>query len=189
MAALCYLIVGSVVATGSFSLSVGNVAIPKGSTAKTQVTVTPSGGYGGEVMWSLTQTGGSSTPLSGCYAIEPLVVNNISTATLTLGVGFACNASPSYRGRLQLGTPRKTQSTLLPGSMYAGLLLCGCLAAYRRRWRGMLLLALALGATVAGPVACGGGGSSSGSTAGASSPSTQPQLLPVTPWFLQAKIP
>ena len=166
------ILVGSVMATGSFSLSVGNVAIPNGSTAKTQVTVTPSGGYDGEVVWSLAQTGGSSTPLSGCYAIEPLVVNNISTATLTLGVGSACNAKPSYRGRLPLGTPRKAQSTLLPGSMYAGLLLCGCLAACRRRWRGMLLLALALGAAVAGPVACGGGGSSSGSTAGASSPTT-----------------
>ncbi len=163
------ILVGSIVASGSFSLSVGNMAIPNGSTGKTQVTVTPSGGYGGEVLWSLALTGGSSTPLSGCYGIEPLVVNNISTATLTIGVGAACNASPTSRGRLQLGAPRKAQSTLPAGSVYAGLLLCGCLAARRRRGRSMLLFVLALGATVAGPVACGGGGSSGGSTAGTSS--------------------
>jgi hypothetical protein len=143
------------------------------------VTVTPSGGYGGEVLWSLAVSGGSSTPLSGCYAIQPLVVNNISTATLTLGVGAACNASPSYRGRFQLGAPRTAQNTLPMETVYAGLLLCGCLAASRRRWRSMLLLALALGAAVAGPLACGGGGSSSSSTAGAP-PSTTPASTPAS---------
>jgi Pro-kumamolisin, activation domain len=171
------LLVGSLEASGSFHVAAGNVTVVNGSTGTTQVTVTPSGGYNGEITWtSLNVTSSSAaTPLSGCYEIAPLVVNNVSSETLTLGVGSACNASPSYR-KFQKGEAPKVQSSLPLRGIYAGLLLCGCLATRRRKWRGMLLLLLMLGAVVAGPMGCGGGGSSSSSasTGNGSSTSSTP---------------
>jgi subtilase family serine protease len=155
---------GSVEAGGSFNVVAGNVTIANGGTGTTQITVTPSGGYNGEIMWSSLNVTSSTatTPLTGCYEIAPLIVNNVSSETLTLGVGSACSASPSYR-KVQKGTAPEVQSSLPLRGIYTGLLLCGCLVARRRRWRGMLPLLLVLGAVVAGPVGCGGGGSSAGS--------------------------
>jgi subtilase family serine protease len=169
--------VGSVEASGSFNVSAGNLTVANGSTGTTQISVTPSGGYNGEIMWSSLNVTSSSaaTPLTGCYEIAPLVVNNVSSETLTLGVGSACSASPSYR-KFQKGATPEVQSRLPLRGIYAGLLLCGCLAARRRKWRGMLLLLWTLGAVVAGPMGCGGGGSSSSSvsTGNGSSTSSTP---------------
>jgi hypothetical protein len=168
------LLVGSLEASGSFNVAAANLTVANNSTGTTQITVTPGGGYSGEIVWSsLDVTGSSSaTPLTGCYEIAPLVVNNVSSETLTMSIGSACSASPSYR-KVQKGAAPKVQSSLPLNGIYAGLLLCGCLAGRRRRWRGMLLLLLALGVTVAGPLGCGGGGSSTGSgNAGGSSSTT-----------------
>jgi hypothetical protein len=167
------LLVGSLEAGGSFNVAAGNVTVANGSTGTTQVTVTPSGGYNGKITWtSLNVTSSSAaTPLAGCYEIAPLVVNNVSSETLTLGVGSACSASPSYR-KFQKGATPEVQSSLPLRGISAGLLLCGCLAARRRKWRGMLLLLWTLGAVLAGPMGCGGGGSSSSSASSGNGSST-----------------
>jgi hypothetical protein len=97
--------VGNVVASGGISLTAGNLTIANGSTGSTQITVTPSGGYNGRIVWSLSVTGSSNTSssLTACYAIDPLLVNSISTTNLTIGIGTACE-SPQPAGRAALRT-------------------------------------------------------------------------------------
>jgi subtilase family serine protease len=174
-------LVGSVEASGTFTLAAPGLTIAANGTGTTTVTVTPAGGYDGELTWTLAITGGSTTPLNGCYKIQPTVVNNITTANLSLGVGTACQAaSPSYRGQFksmgaQQSTARPAPQPGLPaGAAYAVLLLCGCLAGGRRTCRNLLLLiVLVLGAMAAGPMGCGGGnGSGSGTTTPPPSTST-----------------
>jgi hypothetical protein len=168
--------VGDVLASGGMSLSAGSLTIANGSTGSTQVTVTPSGGYNGWVVWSLSVTGTSSTNITGCYSIESLPVNNISTTTLTMGTGAACSSAlPAYRG--QFRSHRTLVSRDAQGhwrgaranAVYMSLLLCGCLTGRRRKWRSSLLLVI-LTLVVAGAnlIGCGGGGNST------SQPSTPP---------------
>jgi subtilase family serine protease len=165
-------VVGSVEASGTFTLAAPGLTIAANGTGTTTVTVTPAGGYDGELTWTLGITGGPTTPLNGCYKIQPTVVNNITTANLSLGVGTACqSASPSYRGQFKaVGAQQSTASPVqqrgLPAeAAYAVLLLCGCVARGRRTWRSLfLLIVLVLGAMAAGPMGCGGG-SGSGSAA------------------------
>ena len=140
-------LVGSVEATGGFSLAAANLTIPKNSSGTTEVTATPSGGYNGKIVWSLNVTGGSTVPLTGCYAIKPLVVNNISMATLKIGVGTACSGA-APQSRLQSGVaPQAQQRSSTRQGAFMGLLLCAGLLCSRRRWR-LLLPALLLMVTV-----------------------------------------
>ncbi|MGC2399042.1 MAG: S53 family peptidase [Acidobacteriaceae bacterium] len=176
-------VVGTVVATGDFSVAVGNLTVPNNSTGATQVTVTPNGGYDGEVMWSLAVTGGSGASLTGCYTLEPLVVNNVSSEALAIGVGSACNsASPSYQGHFRAGRDRAQADAMPleqdPGmpskGACAGILLCGCLAAWRRKWSAPLLVILTLCVSMAAPMGCGGASGNSTGTNTSSGSTTTP---------------
>jgi subtilase family serine protease len=162
------LLVGNVRATGSISLAMGNLTIANGKSGSTQVTVTPSGGYNGRLVWSLTATGNTAN-LSACYTIASLPVNNVSTTQLTLGVGTACNsASPARREdllpldtrrSLAKNTPQAHWRSTPAAALYASLLICGLFA--RRRRRITLLLAL-VSLTSIGVGLTGCGGSSGG---------------------------
>jgi len=163
-------LVGSVLATGGMTLNAANLTVTSGSTGSTQVTVTPSNGYEGRVVWSLAATGPSN--LSGCYSIASLLVNGVSTTNLTIGLGKACtSALPSNRpafqriGQSALVAPHGTNLANRANCVYALLLMCGCLAGARRRSRlsrfmviGSLLI---VGANV---IACGGGSNSGAAT-------------------------
>jgi hypothetical protein len=95
-------LVGNVIASGGFSLSAGNLTVANGGSGSTQVTVTPTGGYSGRVVWSLAFSGSSSGNLAACYAINSPVGSGTSTTTLTVGIAAACNASlPAERGNLR----------------------------------------------------------------------------------------
>ncbi|HXP11875.1 MAG TPA: protease pro-enzyme activation domain-containing protein, partial [Acidobacteriaceae bacterium] len=63
--------VGNVMASGGMTLSAANLTVANGSTGSTKVTVTPTGGYNGRMVWSLSATvaAGSSSNLTACYAI------------------------------------------------------------------------------------------------------------------------
>ena len=180
-------LVGSVEASGSFSLAATNLTIAANSTGSTVVTVTPGGSYDGKVTWSLAVTAGP-TSLGGCYQIEPVVVSNVTTAKLLLGLGTACQSpAPSVRGqfraldgRAQLGgAPQIPHGGLPAGAAYAVLLLCGCVARGRR---GMLLIVLTLCVVAAGPMGCGGGGGSSAGTS--TSPSSGTPTPKVTTYTM-----
>jgi hypothetical protein len=159
--------VGNVLATGSLSLAVGNLTIANGSTGSTQITVTPSAGYNGRLVWSLSYTG-SSTNLTACYTIPSLAVNNTSTTKLMIGIGTACSStSAAERAVFQplgqrasandrfYGNQRSTLATIA----YASLLICALLGGRRGRVRLPLLLAVACFTSVsAGLMGCGGGG-------------------------------
>jgi hypothetical protein len=125
----------------------------------------------------------SSTSLTGCYSIAPLLVDSISTTQLKMGTGAACNSAlPAYRGQFRVLSHRALVSGDMQGqrrgvpakAVYMSLLLFGCLAGRRRKWRSSLLLVILLlpvaGATLIG---CSGGGnnSSTSTTTTPSSPS------------------
>lgn len=95
-AATYAVLVGDVVASGGFNLTANNLAIASGGTGSTQITVTPTGGYSGRVLWSLSAS--SSTGNSGlCYGIASPAVNGISATTLTIGNGSACSSRIACR--------------------------------------------------------------------------------------------
>jgi hypothetical protein len=182
--------VGNVVASGGMTLSAGNLTVANGSTGSTKVTVTPTGGYNGRIVWSLTATASSNpySDLSACYSIGSLPVNGSSTTELTIGIGTACGAAaPSngaaFRTLNQRALPRgKAQaewSSTRAAGIYACVLLCGCFVGWRRKSPFsltvivILLLPLA-GASLAG---CGGGSDSKGSSTTTSSATTYTLVL------------
>lgn len=171
--------VGSVLASGGITLSAGNLTVANGASGTTQVTVTPTAGYSGTVVWSLSATSGSAN-LTACYVIAPLTVNNISTTQLKIGIGTACNsASPAVRGNFQTigrsglasnASPADWQS--IPSKiLYASILLCASFARRRSRVGVPLLLALAaLTFAFTSLTGCGGGGGGASN----SNPTTTP---------------
>ncbi|HEY6414117.1 MAG TPA: protease pro-enzyme activation domain-containing protein [Edaphobacter sp.] len=174
--------VGNVLASGGMSLAAGNLTIANGGTGSTQVTVTPSGGYNGNVVWSLSATSNTAnTALTACYLIDSLPVSNTSTTKLTIGIGTACNSPlPAERANFRsLGQRASTGDGTPAGrcnrpatAMYASLLICGLLVGRRHRIRLQLLLAIAfLTVTSLSLTGCGGGGNNTGTpTTGTSTP-------------------
>jgi subtilase family serine protease len=183
--AIYSVMVGNVVASGGVTLSAGNLTIANGSTGSTQVTVTPTGGYNGRIVWSLAATASSnkSSPLTACYAIVSLPVNGISTTNLTIGIGTACQSAlpadrTEFRTLAQRALPNgKTQarwpSTSVTGT-YACVLICGCLVGWRRKRRLSLLLLVILFLPFAGLnlIGCGGGGANNTGTSTPTSSAT-----------------
>ena len=174
-------LVGNVQATGGITLSAGNLTLANNASGSTQVTITPSGGYYGRLVWSLSATGTGSAPLSGCYAIPSLLVAGATTTVnLAIGVGTACkSALPANHADFRVSGQHARANTDLPLRhrlpVYACLLICGCLAGLRgkgKRLSSLLLLVLLLPVICTILIACGGGGSSS--SGGSSSTTTTP---------------
>ena len=174
--------VGNLLASGSMSLAAGNLTIANGSSGSTQVTVTPSAGYNGRVVWSLASSGGSDN-LTACYVIASLPVSNVSTTQLTIGTGTACNSSspaehqdlrPLGRRALPTGETQVHWRSTPATAVYATLLICGMLARRRRRIGVPLLLALiSLTFAAAGLAGCSsGGGNNTGTSTTTPSSST-----------------
>jgi subtilase family serine protease len=166
--------VGNVTASGGMTLNAGNLTIANGSTGSTKVTVTPTGGYNGRIVWSLAATASSnpSSNLTACYSIASLPVNGISTANLMIGIGTACQSAAPASGSdfriLRQSTPpdSKTRahwnSTTTTG-VFACALIGGCLVGSRRKWRLLpgVVVVLLLPLAGANMMGCGGGGASS----------------------------
>jgi subtilase family serine protease len=177
------LLVGNVTATGSFSVTAGNLTVANGSTGSTQIAATPSGGYTGRVVWSLAATTTSTSATSTvCYSIGQPTTSNLNAAALTIGVGSACNSvTPADRSNLRPVNSRAASKQETPSpwrktpqiAFYAGLILCGSLAGWRRKALLPLLLPAAL-LTFASIALIGCGGSSnSGSGSSTPPPSTK----------------
>jgi hypothetical protein len=164
--------VGDGLATGGLTLNVANLTVSNGSTGSTLVTATPTGGYDGRVVWSLSEN--ATDNISGCYRISSLVVNNVSTTQLEIGVGSACNtAASNSREAFHKISKRSVVSSntgdlwrgARPRSLYVCLLITGFVfAGGRKRQRSLLMAILLLPVLGANTVGCGGGSSNSGTT-------------------------
>src|ERR1700733_6474389 len=171
--AIYSVLVGNVKASGGFSLAGNNLTIANGSTGSTQITVTPTGGYDGRVLWSVSASSNAST-LESCYEIGSPLVSKTTTTTLTIGLGSACNSAlPAARGNLRSFGARASakeedppRGNNEPGiALFAGLLLCGSLKARRRATRPLLRSVIAVLTVVSlGLTGCGGGASKGTST-------------------------
>jgi subtilase family serine protease len=174
-------LVGNVQATGGITLSAGNLTLANNASGSTRVTITPSGGYYGRLVWSLSAKG--TSPLTGCYAIPSLVVaGTTTTVNLAIGVGNACkSALPANHADFKISGQHARANTNLPIRhdlpVYACLLLCGCLAVLRRKGKhlsSLLLLVLLLPVICTILIACGGGGSSSSGGSSSTTTTTTP---------------
>lgn len=185
--------VGTFTASGTIALSAANLTVANNSTGTTKITITPAGGYNGQLTWTLAEVSGPSTALTACYTVQSSAVNGPTTATLNLGTGTACSSSSSNARRaitsLKSATSNSTSNSggsasskapapaphASPASIVAcaGLLLLTPFALRRRRLPISLLAAIALFAVAcAGLSGCGGNTSSSssnGSSSGSSS--------------------
>lgn len=164
-------LVGNVVASGGFSLSAGNLTVANGGSGSTQVTITPTGGYNGRIVWSLTSSN-STGNLTACYSIASPVVNGTSTTKLTIGIGSNCSSSsPAERRNLRPVGPLASLKGENPSPwrrtpkipVFASLLICGSLI---QKWRTKrFALALAVTLLTVGSLSltgCGGAKSSDG---------------------------
>jgi subtilase family serine protease len=173
------LTVGSSSASGSITVSAGNLSVANNSTGTTQITVTPSGGYNGRVVWSLSATAASAgaPQLSGCYWINPLLVNNTITTQLKMGVGSACSTvQPQARIAVQTAQARGPVDLLsgrrgIPaGALYVAFVFGGMLGMKRRRWPSLLGVAIAALVLSAGLTGCGGSSGNTGSSNSSGNP-------------------
>ena len=147
------------------------------------MTVTPTGGYNGRMVWYLTATvaAGNTSNLTACYAIPSLVVSGISTANLTIGTGSACESAAPTSGAafrtlsqytLPNGKTRAHWSGTSTTGVYACALICGCLVGSRRKWRlSLLLVVLFLSLAGANLIGCGGGGANNSTSPPSATPS------------------
>jgi subtilase family serine protease len=176
--------VGNVVATGGISLSAGNITMSNNSTGSAAVTITPNGGYNGELTWSLSITGGGSQTL--CYVVKAPTIVGTTTGTVYIGAGTTCSSpsptgarAPSPVQRTSVEHPKVPHSRKAPAvATFAALLLCGALPSRRRRKLLPVLSTVLLAILAVTLTGCGGGSSSGGGGGGGSS--SRPQVYTVT---------
>jgi hypothetical protein len=182
-------LVGSVIPAGNITLSANNLSLADNGSGSTQVTITPSGGYSGALTWSSSYTGGTVAQTL-CYTVQSRSVNGPTTATLSMGVGTACGASPAVSRapssvqRSSLQQPSKPGFHRTPAAAtILALLFCGLLPSQRRRKLLPLLSTAVLAVLAITLTGCGGGsGTGSGGTGGGGGNGTgpQPQVYTIT---------
>lgn len=161
--AIYSVMVGNVTASGGFTLSAGNVTVANGGTGSTQILVTPSGGYTGRILWSISATSSTGGP-DYCYNIGSEPVNGPTTIKLGLGVGTGCNSSlPSPDARASVGAAgngggRSAWGGTSKIAICMGLLLFGLGGRRRMRLRARLLAVVLLAVMGVGLNGCGGNG-------------------------------
>jgi hypothetical protein len=132
----------------SFSMSGTPLTLTAGGTGTSTITVTPSGGFTGQISLtcSASPSDFSGTPI--CSAVNPPPISGTSpvTATITL------TTSPNTMSKLTPGGP----STLRLGGTALACLLCCCLLPTRRRRLKTLLSLLLLSFTLAATQGCSG---------------------------------
>jgi Bacterial Ig-like domain (group 3) len=176
-------LVGTVTATGSFTVNASNLTVANGSQGSVPISATPAGGYSGRVAWSLSATTTNGTA-EVCYFISPSTTSNPNAATLNIGVGSKCSSTaPAERSSFRTLTshtssknenssPWRDTSGLV---VCASLIACGSFFTRKRKLSPSLWLAIALTVASLGFSGCGGsGGSGGGSSSGGSGNTTPP---------------
>lgn len=183
--------VGNVLATGNVSLSAQNLIVSNNNSNSTKVTITPNGGYTGQLTWSLAVTGGNVSETL-CYQVDAPSINGPATATILIGAGTACSAplptssiSPSNVQRTSVKKPAPLPSRKAPAAAtFLAFLLCGLFPARRTRKLLPVLSIAVLSIVALGVTGCGGvsgtvGGAGSSGT-GSTNPVPQAYTLTVT---------
>jgi hypothetical protein len=154
----------TVVAPG-FQISGSSVTVSKGSAGTSTVTVTPSGGFTGNVALTAAIT---SSP-SGAQYLPTLSFGTTSAVSIT--------GSTAQTATLTISTTAATSGALVypvrPGSRWyasggtaLACILLFCVPMRRRGWRAVFGVLALLFALAGGMLACGGGGGSGGGGGG-----------------------
>jgi hypothetical protein len=186
--AILPILVGSVTATGTFTVIAANLTVANGSQGSIPISATPAAGYSGRVAWSLAATTTNGTA-EVCYVISPSS-SNPNAATLTIGVGSICSSTaPAERSNFrtlasQASSKKENSSPWRSTSgavVCAGLIACGSLFTRRRKLSLSLWLAIVLiTAASIGISGCGGSGSSGGSSGGTGNTTPPPNATTYT---------
>jgi hypothetical protein len=155
--------------TPSFAISVSALTIKAGATTgnTTTITVTPAGGFTGNVVLTAQITSGPGEtqyfPTLSFGATSPVSITGTSVGSATLTVSTTASTSSA------LAYP-KVPARRWPaaGGMTLACILFFGIPVRRRKWRKMSVLFLSIGIITLGIVGCGGGAVSStgGTTAG-----------------------
>lgn len=173
--------VGTVIATGSFALSVQDISLASNGSGSTQVTVTPSGGYDGFLTWTMSITGGTVST-NYCYLIDAAPISGITTGTVHLGVGTICNSPTGLQSRSTVqrssaAYPPAPRAARIPAAAVLAFLLVGVFPSRRRKLLPVLAV-IALAALPVTLIGCGGSGGDGGGGGGNNNP--PPQVYTVT---------
>ena len=176
-------LIGSVIPSGTFSLSANNLALSSNTSGSTALTITPSGGYNGALTWTVTVTGGT-VATTYCYLVDTPTINGTTTGTLHFGVGSACSSPSSLHvvspvQRSSKTSPPASHAARLPAAAVLALLLFG-LRPSRCRKILPLLSVLVLATIPFALIGCGGGSSNSSSSGGGGITAPQAQVYTVT---------
>lgn len=155
-----------------FALSSGAaITVSRGATTgnTTTITVTPSGGFTGNVTLAAVLTsspaGAANVPTLSFGSTSPVAITGTAAGTATLTVGTMAATSAALAWPHSRGIPWYATG----GATLACILILG-IPARRRRWRSLFGIALLLVPLVGGIASCGG--SSSGNGGGTGSPGT-----------------
>ncbi len=168
-------ITAGTIATGSFGLAATSLTVATGAEGTSTVTATPSGGYTGSIVWTLS-TGSAGTNV--CYSIDALPVLGTAPTTTTslyIGVGTAVCGSVTNSPYMRPVTVVTQKAGLAPAparpwkgkpemAMLAGLLMTGFAARRRTRRLPMLLAVGMLTILGIGLSGCSGNGTGESTT-------------------------
>ncbi len=165
-------------ATGSFSLSAGNVTVAQGASGTSTVTVTPATGFIGTVNFTVSAP---SNLTNSCYSISSANVtgNSPVTATLTIFTAASACTNAGMRHFVASGSsaalappPNHRPYLALAGTAFASLFFLAFPGIRRRRWPVLLVFLALLPIGLSG---CGSGGSSSSSSSAISTATESPK--------------
>ena len=157
----------------SFTISGVNVTVTQGATTgnSSTISVTPAGGFTGNVTLTAVVTSGPSGPVDppsmGFGTTTPVDITGTKSGTATLTIVTTAATSAD------LIRAKRPASRLVAASGAAvACILFLCIPFRRRRWPTLVGLAFLLIAVGSGLIACGGGGGGSGGSGGGNSGTT-----------------
>ena len=160
-----------------FTVSGTAVAVPAGASKTSTVTLTPAGGFTGNVALSASVTsspaGAQHPPTLSFGATTPVSITGASAATATLTIA---TTPATTAAAVPMGRPGQPNWYATGSATLAFVLLLG-LARRRRKWL-TLVGVLTLLALTSGLVACGSGGGTTGG--GTHDPGTTPGTYTIT---------
>jgi hypothetical protein len=162
-----------------FQIVGSSVTVSKGAAGGSTITVTPSGGFTGNVTLTAVITsspsGAQYSPTLSFGSTSPVSITGITaqTATLTISTTAATSGALVYPARLG------TRWYAAGGAAFACILLF-CVPTRQRRSRTIIGMFALLFAFAGGALSCGGGGSSGGGGGGGGTPGTTSGTYTIT---------
>jgi len=154
----------TVVAPG-FQIAGSSVTISKGAAGVSTITVTPSGGFTGNVALTAviasSPSGAQYPPTLSFGSTSPVSITGAAAQTATLTISTTAATSGSLTYPVRPGARRYTT-----GGVVLACILLLCVPMRRRRWPAIFGMLALLFALAGGVLACGGGGGGGGGSGG-----------------------